>query len=99
MCRHPNRREPREEMLNFSVRQIRRAAPDIATREEPFGEMRRLLHLRVSMRVKVLFFGQLKDIVGLVEEPLEVPADSRLATVFEHYAGRFPKLGQMAGSI
>jgi molybdopterin converting factor subunit 1 len=51
------------------------------------------------MRVKVLFFGQLKDIVGLVEEPLEVPADSRLATVFEHYAGRFPKLGQMAGSI
>jgi molybdopterin synthase catalytic subunit len=51
------------------------------------------------MRVKVLFFGMLKDIVGRVEEPLEVPAGSPLSAVFDHYAERYPRLRDMAGSI
>ncbi|MEO7653816.1 MAG: molybdenum cofactor biosynthesis protein MoaE [Bryobacteraceae bacterium] len=51
------------------------------------------------MRVKVLFFGQLKDIVGRVEEQLDVPADARLSTVFQHYSAQFPRLRAMAGSI
>jgi molybdopterin synthase catalytic subunit len=51
------------------------------------------------MRVKVLFFGMLKDIVGRVEEQVEVAADARLSTVFDHYAGEFPRLRDMAGSI
>lgn len=41
----------------------------------------------------------LKDIVGLSEERLQLPAPQRLDTVFEHYASRFPKLRDMAASI
>src|SRR6267154_58796 len=51
------------------------------------------------MRVKVLFFGQLKDITGRAEEQLDVAEGSRLSTVFDHYAGRFPRVGAMAASI
>ena len=51
------------------------------------------------MRVKVLFFGMLKDIVGGAEEELELNPDARLSNVFDHYAGRFPRLRDMAGSI
>src|SRR5437868_11900406 len=51
------------------------------------------------MRVKVLFFGMLKEIVGRVEEHVEVASDARISTVFDHYAGQFPRLREMAGSI
>src|SRR5215831_13116801 len=51
------------------------------------------------MRVKVLFFGMLKDIVGRVEEQIDLSPGARLSTVFDHYAGRFPRLRDMAGSI
>ena len=51
------------------------------------------------MRVKVLFFGMLKDVVGRSEEQLEIPEDHLLGGVFEHYASRFPRLREMAGSI
>ncbi len=51
------------------------------------------------MCVKVLFFGVLKDIVGAAEEQLTLADGAQLRSVFEHYAGRFPRLGQMASSI
>jgi molybdopterin synthase catalytic subunit/molybdopterin converting factor small subunit len=51
------------------------------------------------MRVKVLFFGMLKDIVGRMEEQVELAPDARLSTLFDHYAGQFPRLREMAGSI
>jgi molybdopterin synthase catalytic subunit len=51
------------------------------------------------MRVKVLFFGMLKDIVGRSEEQVELAPGARLSTVFDHYAGAFPRLHDMAGSI
>jgi len=51
------------------------------------------------MRVKVLFFGMLKDIVGCSEESLETAEGSRLENIFEHYAVRFPRLGEMQSSI
>jgi molybdopterin converting factor subunit 1 len=51
------------------------------------------------MRVKVLFFGQLKDITGRAEDQLDVAEGARLSTVFDHYAGRFPRVGAMAASI
>ena len=51
------------------------------------------------MRVKVLFFGMLKDIVGSSEEQLNVSEGAQLETVFNHYAGRFPRLKEMASSI
>lgn len=51
------------------------------------------------MRITVLFFGMLKDLVGRSQEELELPEGARLETVFEHYASQFPKLRQMAGSV
>jgi MoaE-MoaD fusion protein len=45
------------------------------------------------MRVRVLFFGQLKEIVGTPEDNLELSDGSRVEDVFERYGRRFPKLG------
>jgi molybdopterin converting factor subunit 1 len=51
------------------------------------------------MRVRVLFFGVLKDIVGRAEESLEVQADATLAAVFETYSQRFETLRGKRSSI
>ena len=51
------------------------------------------------MRIRVLFFGVLRDIVGLREDSLEVPSGGRLESVFEHYAARFPRLKEMSSSV
>ncbi|HKW97696.1 MAG TPA: molybdopterin converting factor subunit 1 [Bryobacteraceae bacterium] len=51
------------------------------------------------MRVKVLFFGMLKEIVGSPEEQLNLAEGARLGSIFEHYAQRFPRLREMASSI
>ncbi|MBV8705858.1 MAG: molybdenum cofactor biosynthesis protein MoaE [Acidobacteriaceae bacterium] len=51
------------------------------------------------MRVRVLFFGILKDIVGRAEESLEIGTDSTLAGVFEHYSQRFETLRDKRPSI
>jgi MoaE-MoaD fusion protein len=55
--------------------------------------------LREEMRVKVLFFGVLKDVTGVAEERLELPAGAGLGAVFEHYAARHPRLREMGRSI
>lgn len=49
--------------------------------------------------MKVLFFGQLKDIVGRAEESLEMEDGSVLQSLFDHYSRQFPKLEKMSGSI
>jgi molybdopterin synthase catalytic subunit len=51
------------------------------------------------MRVKVLLFGQLKDIVGQSEESLELQPGARLAAVMSHYAERYPKFQGFSSSI
>ena len=50
------------------------------------------------MHVKVLFFGQLKDIVGCSEDSLDLPEGALLQTVFELYQERFPQLQHLASS-
>jgi molybdopterin synthase catalytic subunit len=51
------------------------------------------------MRVRVLFFGMLKDLLGRPGEDLDLPDGARLETVFDHYASQVPKLRAMARSI
>ena len=51
------------------------------------------------MRVRVLFFGMLKDVAGRAEDQLDLEAGSTLGGVFEQYCGRFPRMREMAGSI
>jgi len=51
------------------------------------------------MRVKVLLFGQLKDIVGRQEELLNLEPGARLSAVIAHYAERYPKFQGLNNSI
>ena len=49
--------------------------------------------------MRVLFFGQLKDITGSSEDSPELGEGASLESVFEHYASRFPRLRDLRSSI
>jgi molybdopterin synthase catalytic subunit len=51
------------------------------------------------MRVRVLFFGVLKDLTGKSEELLEVSSGSTIASVFDGYLQRFATLEGKRSSI
>ena len=51
------------------------------------------------MRVRVLFFGVLKDIVGAAHDSPELPAEATLASLFEAYCQRFETLRERRSSI
>jgi len=51
------------------------------------------------MRVRVLFFGRLKEIAGVTEEDVEISEGARVEDLFERYARRFPKLAEFRPSI
>jgi molybdopterin converting factor subunit 1 len=51
------------------------------------------------MRVRVLFFGQLKDITGVGSEDAELSDGARVEDLFERYGRKFPKLAEFRGSI
>jgi molybdopterin converting factor subunit 1 len=51
------------------------------------------------MRVRVLFFGQLKDITGVAQEDAELSDGARVEDLFERYGRRFPKLAEFRASI
>ncbi len=51
------------------------------------------------MRVRVLFFGQLKDITGVSQEEAELSEGARVEDLFERYGRRFPKLAEFRPSI
>ena len=51
------------------------------------------------MVVRVLFFGQLKDIVGKAEEACLAPDSWRLEELFASYAEKFPRLGEFRASV
>lgn len=45
-----------------------------------------------NLRVKVLFFGPLRELTGIAEDALEIPQGATLAELFDRYADRFPNL-------
>jgi MoaE-MoaD fusion protein len=51
------------------------------------------------VRVKVLFFGMLKDIVGRSEEHIDMAEDACVESVFVSYARQFPRLADLESSI
>lgn len=51
------------------------------------------------MRIRVLFFGVIREIVSLREDTIEVPEGAQLETVLETYSSRFPRLREMTASI
>jgi molybdopterin converting factor subunit 1 len=52
-----------------------------------------------TVRVKVLFFGRLRELIGVSEEVSELPEGTTLSGLFERYAKRFPKLTEFRGSM
>jgi molybdopterin converting factor subunit 1 len=52
-----------------------------------------------QVRVRVLFFGMLRDITGRTEESIEIAEGARLDSVFDHYARQFPRLRGLESSI
>lgn len=51
------------------------------------------------MRARVLFFGMLKELVGRPVEEIDLPEGADLASVFELFAARRPRLRELASSI
>jgi len=51
------------------------------------------------MRVRVLFFGNLKEIAGRSDDQLELPNGATLADVLSHYERQFPRLRSFLPSI
>lgn len=53
-----------------------------------------------GVRVKVLFFGLLRDVTGTGEDILDLPHPGpTLETVFQHYASLHPRLAELRRSI
>ena len=53
----------------------------------------------MPMRIRVLFFGQLKDVTGRAQEESELSDGAKVDDLFERYGRRFPKLAEFRGSI
>jgi molybdopterin converting factor subunit 1 len=51
------------------------------------------------MRVRVLFFGQLKDIAGVSQEDAELSEDARVEDLYERDARRLPRLSEFRPSV
>lgn len=51
------------------------------------------------MRVRVLFFGRLKDIVGKAEEQAELSEGARVEDLFQRYGQSFPELSKFRPSV
>jgi molybdopterin converting factor subunit 1 len=55
--------------------------------------------LAQTVRVKVLFFGRLKDVVGQAEESLDLADASTIEQLFALYSGRIPELAKYRSSV
>lgn len=51
------------------------------------------------MVVRVLFFGQLKDIVGVGEQSFDAVAGARLEDLYASYTQKFPRLAEFRASV
>lgn len=52
-----------------------------------------------TVRVKILFFGRLKDVVGQAEESLDLNDASTIEQLFALYAQRIPELAKYRSSV
>jgi len=62
-------------------------------------EISRLPGYNQSVRVRVLFFGQLREIVGVDEDFAELSEGSRVEDLYERYGRRFPRLIEFRASV
>jgi len=52
-----------------------------------------------SIRVKVLFFGRLKEVAGGAEDSVEVTPGSRIEDLFAGFVARHPALARYRSSL
>jgi molybdopterin converting factor subunit 1 len=52
-----------------------------------------------TFRVKVLFFGRVRELAGHREEAEELPEGATIADLFERYMRRFPALAGFRSSL
>jgi molybdopterin converting factor subunit 1 len=52
-----------------------------------------------TIRVEVLFFGRLKELIGRAQESTELANPADIASLFDQYAARFPQLQQYRTSL
>jgi sulfur-carrier protein len=52
-----------------------------------------------TIRVKVLYFGRLKDVTGHAGESVEAEAGASLESLFERCAARYPQLREYRSSV
>jgi molybdopterin converting factor subunit 1 len=52
-----------------------------------------------TARVKVLFFGRLKEIVGHAEDSVELPDGAPIEALFSHYGVNHPELARFRASL
>lgn len=81
----------------------RRLSASRARKENPQGSAVRynscVATVTKSIRVKVLFFGRLKDILGHSEESLDLADDSTIEELFARYSTRLPELAKYRSSV
>jgi molybdopterin converting factor subunit 1 len=51
------------------------------------------------MHVRVLFFGRLKEIVGMAEDTVELSDGARVEDLFARYGAKFPELARFRSSV
>jgi sulfur-carrier protein len=52
-----------------------------------------------KLRVTVLFFGPVRELLAIDQESVEVPNGGTLADLFDLYAARFPQLAAFRASL
>jgi molybdopterin converting factor subunit 1 len=52
-----------------------------------------------TARIKVLFFGRLKEIVGHAEDSVELPDGAPIEALFAHYGTSHPELARFRASL
>ncbi len=52
-----------------------------------------------NLRVRVLFFGRIREVTGLTEEAAELSQGATLSDLFARYAERFPRLAEFRASL
>src|ERR1700740_2549550 len=60
---------------------------------------RHLLQPLLFMRVRVLFFGRLKDLAGKASDILELPEGSTVTDLLKHYESGIPHLKDSLSSM
>ena len=56
-------------------------------------------NVNAAIRVKVLFFGGLKEVAGGAEEFVELKPGSRIEDLFTHLTSRCPELARFRSSL